>query len=133
MQTEKMNSHKSLRVLIIEDEEEFALTLASRLELRGMLVHCAFGGKEGLALMEKSLPDILLLDMRMPGFSGVDVLRALRLEKKIPGGEKLPVILVSGHAEEEDFREAEKMGIQGYVAKPVHFDELLEKMATALQ
>lgn len=133
MQADTKNFYQGIRVLIIEDEEEFALTLASRLELRDMIVQCAFSGKDGLSKLGEGLPDILLLDMRMPGLSGVDVLKVLRVEKTIPGAEKIPVILVSGHAEEEDFREAEKMGIQGYVAKPVQFEELLAAMARALQ
>lgn len=116
-------------VLIIDDEEDFARTLASRLELRGMVVRFAGGGEEGLRAMAESLPDVLLLDMRMPGMSGVEVLRRLRREEL--GGEaaRLPVLIVSGHAAEDDFLEADALGIQGYIAKPLQFDELLAAIA----
>ncbi len=131
MKTEDL--YKGIRALIVDDEEEFALTLASRLELRDMEVRCAFNGREGLAAMQESLPDVLLLDMRMPGLSGVDVLRALRVEKSVPGGDTLPVIIVSGHAAEQDLQKAESLGIQGYVAKPVSFDDLLSALEEVLR
>lgn len=118
-----------ISVLIIDDEEDFARTLAGRLELRGMAVRCAFSGEQGLALMRESLPDLLLLDMRMPGLSGVDVLRLLRAGEAVPGGSSLPVCIVSGHAEERNLQEAEALGIQGYFSKPLRFDELLEAIA----
>ena len=113
-------------ILIIDDEEDFAQTLASRLELRNMRVRCTYDGEQGLAAMAESLPDLLLLDMRMPGLSGVDILRKLRLEKTIAGGDVLPVFIISGHAEEQAFQEAEKLGVQGYFFKPLEFDELLK-------
>ncbi|MDL2316619.1 response regulator, partial [Desulfovibrio sp. OttesenSCG-928-A18] len=104
-----------LSLLIVDDEEEFALALASRLELRGMRVRCAFSGEQGLAALREEPADVLLLDMRMPGMSGVGVLRALRRDKAVPGASAMPVIIVSGHADMADIEEAEKIGIQGYV------------------
>ena len=113
-------------VLIVDDEEDFARTLANRLELRGMTVRCAFNGEDGVKLMREDLPDLLLLDMRMPGLSGVDVLRLLRGGVEIPGGETLPVFVISGHAQERNIQEAEALGIREYFAKPLQFKELLD-------
>lgn len=118
--------------LIVDDEEDFARTLASRLELRGMHVACAFCGGDGLEALGRALPDVLLLDMRMPGLSGVDVLRSLRKERQIPGSADLPVIVVTGHCSEQDYNEANKLGIQGYHAKPLDMDALLATMQEAL-
>ena len=114
-----------LSVLIIDDEEDFSQTLAGRLELRGMRVCCASSGEEGIASMCAALPDVVLLDMRMPGLSGVDVLRRLRHENAVLGGSHLPVFIVSGHADEQDFQAAERLGIQGYFSKPLQFKKLL--------
>ena len=124
-------SLNTLRVLIIDDEQEFAQTLASRLELRGMSVSACFGGEEGIASLANALPDVVLLDMRMPGCSGVDVLRHLRQGATIAGGSDVPVVVVSGHSSLRDREAAEELGIQGYVGKPVQFDELLEAIRTA--
>lgn len=120
-------------VLIVDDEEDFARTLASRLELRGFEARCAFCGEQGLERLADALPDILLLDMRMPDLSGVDVLRRLRVERAIPGGESLPIIIISGHCSEEDSEQADKLGIQGYFAKPLDMEALLAGMQDALE
>lgn len=120
------------RILIVDDEEDFARTLGSRLELRGMEVASVFSGERGLEELARSLPDILLLDMRMPGLSGVDLLRRLRKDHFAPGGENLPVIIITGHCSESDCAEAEKLGIQGYLVKPLDMDELMASMAGAL-
>lgn len=119
-----MKTDTALCVLIIDDEEEFARTLASRLELRGMRVRVALSGEQGLAAVAEELPAVVLLDMRMPGVSGVEVLRRLRAGAA-PGAEGLPVIMVSGHASEADARKAEELGISASVPKPVHMDDLL--------
>ena len=119
-----------ISLLIIDDEEEFAQTLASRLELRDMRVRVAYDGEEGLRAIAENLPAVLLLDMRMPGLSGVEVLRRIR-EGQIPGAEHLPVIIVSGHASVTDARSAQELGISGYVPKPVQFDDLLEAIRAA--
>jgi CheY-like chemotaxis protein len=119
------NASSGISILIIDDEEDFAQTLAERLELRGMAVRCANGGEQGCALMREALPDLLLLDMRMPGLSGVDVLRRLRHENAVPGGARLPVFVISGHAAEQNIRDAEALGIQGYFPKPLQFGDLL--------
>ena len=122
-----------IRVLIIDDEEDFARTLASRLELRGMQAICAFSGEKGLEALRDNLPDVLLLDMRMPGMPGGAVLRAVRTGDMIEGGAVLPVIIVSGHAMTSDMATVQALGIQGHVAKPVHFPELLESIRQAVR
>lgn len=109
-----------LRVLIVDDEEDFASALGSRLELRKMEVSLAFSGEEGLALLRSTPADVLLLDMRMPGLAGIDVLQRVREEQ--PG---LPVIIITGHCSESDFDKAQKLGVQGYLVKPLQFAELL--------
>lgn len=122
---------QGLSVLIVDDEEDFARTLASRLELRGLRAQCAFSGEQGLERLAEEPFDVLLLDMRMPGLSGVDVLRKLRLERFKPGSETLPVIVVSGHCSEQDCAEAAALGIQGHLAKPLDMEALLLNVSEA--
>ena len=125
-------SLKGLDVLIVDDEEEFAATLAGRLELRGMRTRCANSGEAGLSALHERWPDILLLDMRMPVLSGLDVLRQVRVDGGFPNGPKLPVLIVSGHCSEPEAEQAAVLGIQEYLAKHLDFGELLAAMAGAV-
>jgi DNA-binding response OmpR family regulator len=109
-----------LSVLLIDDEEDFIRTLATRLELRGMRPRTVFSGARGLEELERETPDVVLLDMRMPTLSGLDVLRGIRA-----GHPDLPVIIITGHCSERDRERALELGVQGYYGKPVPFDELL--------
>lgn len=127
----KRSALDGLRIHIIDDEEDFARTLASRLELRGMAVKCSFSGEQGLTALAEEIPDVLLLDMRMPGMSGVDVLHAMHGSKAIRNGKSLPVLIISGHAVVRDIHEAEKLGIRGFIPKPLDFEELLNAIASA--
>jgi DNA-binding response OmpR family regulator len=115
-----------LSVLIIDDEKDFAETLASRLHIRNITARAAFSGEQGLALLEETPPDVTLLDMWMPGLSGLAVLREIRRRFAA-----LPVIIVSGHCSEPERAAAETLGIQGFHDKPVDFAELLENITRA--
>lgn len=110
----------ALSVLLIDDEEEFIRALASRLELRGMRTRTAFSGAQGLVMLHDEAPDVVLLDMRMPGLSGPDVLRDLRVTHP-----HLPVIIITGHCSEQDRDEVSVLGVRSYYGKPVIFEELL--------
>lgn len=82
-----------ISVLLIDDEQEFVTTLAERLELRGLRVRTAFDGQEGLLKVMQELPDVVVVDMLMPGLSGADMTQALK--SRYPN---MPVILLTGHA-----------------------------------
>lgn len=113
-----------LHVLIIDDEKDFACTLASRLELRGVQAVCAFNGEDGLVRLREELPDVVLLDMRMPGLSGVEVLERIRMDYP-----DLPVMIVSGHCSQHDKESAEDLGVLAFYPKPLQFRELLAAFA----
>lgn len=117
---------QGLSVLIVDDEEDFGQTLAGRLELRGMRVRTALSGHEGLEMFRRETPDVILLDMRMPGLSGVDVLHQVRILEP-----ELPVLVITGHCSELDFEQARKLGIQGYHPKPLDFDQLMVSLQQA--
>lgn len=122
-----MHEEAQKSVLIIDDEEDFAHTLAERLSLRDLAVQVACSGAEGLALMEQNLPDALLLDMRMPAMSGIEVLRVVRQKYG-----SLPVLIITGHCSQEDHDMAQQLGVQGYHPKPLDFKELFGQLREVL-
>ena len=86
--------NKLIRLLIIDDEADFRRAVSQGLSKRGFDVSEASGGEEGLAVIKRQLPDIILLDQKMPGMSGIDTLREIR---KV--SEDLPVIILTGHGD----------------------------------
>ena len=116
------------KVLLIDDEEEFVTTLAERLTLRGFDVKYALDGEGGLAELEQWKPDIVVLDILMPGMSGTEVLR--RIKRQFPD---LPVILLSGHGSVRDAIEGMKHGAVDFLMKPVDINELTAKLRDYLQ
>jgi len=117
-----------IQVLLVDDEEEFVSTLAERLQLRRFETKCALSGEEALALLEKKMPDVLILDLKMPGLGGMEVLR--RTKKTAP---ELPVIILTGHGSDKDENEARRLGAFEYLKKPIDIDTLIEHIKCACQ
>lgn len=117
---------KKLRVLLVDDEEEFITTLAERLALRGVQTRVLLDGKEALAAVEVDTPHIVLLDMMMPGISGLDVLASIKAAYP-----QVHVILLSGHAHAKDCEDIRKKGAFAYLNKPLHLDDLLKTLYEA--
>jgi len=115
-------------ILLIDDEEAFVTTLQERLEMRGFPARAAFDGQSGLDLIAEDPPDVIVLDLRMPGISGVEVLR--RIRKQWPG---IPVIMLSGHGSDQDFETCANLGAAMYHKKPLDIDTLLESIHTVTQ
>ena len=122
-----MQAKAQKSVLIIDDEEDFAQTLAERLSLRDLAVQVACSGAEGLTLIEQNPPDAVLLDMRMPAMSGIEVLRTVRQQYGM-----LPVLIITGHCSQEDHDRAQELGVQGYHSKPLDFKELFDQLMEVL-
>lgn len=114
-----------MRVLLVDDEEEFVTTLAERLALRGFAVDYAIRAADALVLAEKSVYDLAILDMKMPNIGGLQ-LREM-LEQKYP---KMKFIFLTGHGSEDDYR-AGSSGA-GYLVKPVDINTLILKMKEAV-
>lgn len=115
-------------ILLIDDEEAFVTTLQERLEMRGFLARVALDGQSGLDKIAEEPPDVIVLDLRMPGISGVEVLR--RIRKQWPG---IPVIMLSGHGSDQDFETCMNLGAAMYHKKPLDIDMLLESIRTVTQ
>lgn len=114
------------KVLIVDDQEDFALLLAERMEVRGLTVRTAFSGAKALELVEQESFDAILLDMVMPEMDGMETLR--RLLEKDP---ELQIIMLTGHAELQKGIEAIKQGAKDFLAKPAELNELMEKIKKA--
>ncbi|AGF78502.1 CheY-like receiver, AAA-type ATPase and DNA-binding domain-containing response regulator [Desulfocapsa sulfexigens DSM 10523] len=114
------------KVLIIDDEIEFATTLCQRLKLRGMAAIDVHSGTEGLVSLVKMNPGIVILDLKMPDMSGLDVLAKVKQHDP-----SIEVIMLTGHGSAEAGAEAKEKGAFDYIMKPVDLVKLVDKMELA--
>jgi two-component system, OmpR family, response regulator CpxR len=114
------------RILLVDDEREFVTTLSERLLMRDMGSVVAYDGRSALDLIESDEPDVMILDLRMPGIDGIEVLR--RVKKSNPN---IEVIILTGHGSEEDRKVCMELGAFAYLQKPVDIDLLSETLKKA--
>jgi len=117
-----------INILLVDDEEEFVTTLAERMQLRSLPSRYAFNGDQAMQMVAASPPDVMILDLKMPGVDGLEVLR--RVKKKYP---RVEVIILTGHGAEKDEDEARRLGAFEYLKKPVDIDELTQHIKMAYQ
>jgi len=118
---------KQWKLLLVDDEEEFASTLAERLRLRGVDVRTVFRGEDALPAIRQERPDLVLLDVLMPGVGGMELLKRLRIECP-----SLPVILLTGQGiSEEELRIGALHGAV-FLMKPLSIDELMKTIGGIL-
>jgi two-component system, NarL family, response regulator len=124
-----MADSANIRILIVDDHPVVRAGLTSMLSTQpGMeVVGSASNGKEALALLEKTVPDAILIDLRMPGMSGLETMRAIRLRIDPPR-----IIVLTSFDTDEDIYQAVGAGAQGYVLKSASQDELLEAIRLVL-
>src|SRR5499433_199508 len=115
------------RILVIDDDAGVRESLRMTLEYDGYDVAGAATGQEGIALVEREAPDLVLLDVKMPGMDGLEVLDRLRAVN-----ESLPVIVVSGHGTISTAVEATKKGAFDFIEKPFASDRVLVSVRNAL-
>ena len=118
------DAKQPLKLLMVDDERDFVLTLAERLELRGFTPSVVFDGASALERMRGEHFDLVLLDVMLPGISGLVVLRSI-LEMQ-PG---LPVVLLTGNTSSKDGIEGMRQGARACINKPVVLQELLSLFA----
>jgi two-component system nitrate/nitrite response regulator NarL len=110
-----------MRVLLIDDHGLFRVGLQGLLEQRNIEVVAAVGdGSEGLRLAQELAPDVVLLDLRMPGIGGLDVLRCLR-----EANPDVPVVMLTTSSDEQDLVESLRLGARGYLLKDMEPDDLV--------
>ena len=117
----------SIKVLVVEDEESYRHALASGLGHEGFDVVLASDGREGIRLFAEHRPDIVLLDMLLPGMHGIDVCRKLRAISDVP------ILMVSAVDTELDVVLGLELGASGYVTKPFRLRELVARMNAILR
>lgn len=116
------------RVLIVDDEEAFRSALGKRLAVRGLEVNTVGSGKEALEELRNKPYDVILLDVKMPGMSGIEALAEI---KKI--NPLLEVIILTGHASVDVAVEIAKLGGYEYLIKPCPLEDLMEKVDAAFE
>ncbi len=114
------------RVLIVDDEEELVTTYAERLQLRGIQVQTATDGETALKIIEEDPPQVVVLDVMMPGIGGIEILQRMN-EQNI----KIPVILLTGYGSAEKGAEGMKLGAFDYLMKPCDLNILINKIQEA--
>jgi two-component system KDP operon response regulator KdpE len=114
-----------LRILVVDDEAQIRRALAVNLRARGYDVDLAASGEEGLRLAASHHPDVVLLDLGLPGIDGLEVVRGLR------GWTAVPIIVLSVRESERDKVAALDAGADDYVTKPFGMDELLARLRAA--
>ena len=117
------------KILLVEDNEMNRDMLSRRLERRGYQVVIAVDGQQGVAMAQLEAPDLILMDMSLPGLDGWEAARRL---KAAPETQAIPVIALTAHAMVGDREKAIEAGCDDYDTKPVEFQRLLEKIEAIL-
>ena len=113
------------RVLVVDDEPQILRGLGTNLRARGYDVETAADGERALEVAARTHPDVVILDLGLPGIDGVDVIRGLR------AWTATPIIVLSARDQEQDKVEALDAGADDYVSKPFGMDELLARLRAA--
>ncbi|HYP71683.1 MAG TPA: response regulator, partial [Variovorax sp.] len=114
------------RVLVVDDNGDAADTLAQLLRLCGHETHTTHDGEDGIVAAERLQPDIILLDIGLPGLSGHDVCRRIRAQ---PWGAKVVIYAITGWGQPEDLQRSREAGFNGHLTKPVDLAELERVLA----
>lgn len=117
-----------IKVLIVDDEKDFTELLSERLETRGFKTRIAFDGNEAISRLNEENADVVLLDVMMPGKSGVETLKEIKNSWPIT-----EVIMLTGHGSVETAIEGMKLGAYDYLIKPTETEDLSQKITSAYQ
>ena len=115
-----------LRVLIVDDEAELVSALEERLNLRGFEASGVTTGAGALSLLAETPFDVVLLDLKMPGLGGLEVIQRIKEERP-----DLKVILLTGWGSEEDAKKGKELGAFDYLMKPVKIGDLVRVLLAA--
>ncbi len=116
------------RVLIVDDEEELVTTIAERLQIRGMQAQTATDGETALKMIEANPPQVVVLDVMMPGIGGIEILKRMNAQNL-----KIPVILLTGYGSSEQGKEGMELGAFDYLMKPCDLNMLISKIQEAVK
>ncbi len=119
---------KIVKVLLVDDEDEMATALAERLSLRGIEADWVTSGEDAVARVTEKKYDVVVLDVKMPGMSGLETME--RVQKIQP---EAKVIFLTGHGSVSDFNSCIEAGACSYLMKPTNIEVLIEKMNEAIK
>lgn len=117
-----------MNILLVDDEADFVETMTKRFRIRKIPVATAGSGAEALRLVDEQDFDVVILDVRMPGMDGLEVLRQIRAKRPMT-----EVIMLTGHASLDAGMQGMSLGAYDYVLKPANFDDLLDKVRRAAE
>lgn len=122
----KVDFEMPSKVLLVDDEREFVQTLSERLEMRDVGSHVVYDGESALDMVGKDEPEVMILDLKMPGIDGIEVLRRVKAENP-----DIQVIILTGHGSEEDRKVCMDLGAFAYLHKPVDIEVLSRTLREA--
>ena len=114
------------KVLLVDDEREFVQTLSERLLMRDMGSTVAYDGESALAMVQEEEPEVMILDLKMPGIDGIEVLRRVKATRP-----DIEIIILTGHGSEADRKICMELGAFAYLHKPVNIEQLSETLKKA--
>jgi len=113
------------KILVVDDETDILETVKMRLEANGYNVLTATNGNEGYKKAKTESPDLIILDLMLPGLDGFQICRLLKFDENY---QHIPIIMLTARSQEEDKMWGEKVGADYYLTKPFKSQELLEKV-----
>ncbi|MFC2041101.1 response regulator [Chloroflexota bacterium] len=116
-------------ILIVEDDTKNMTLFRDLLQVSGYSTILASGGKEGIELAKAKKPDLILMDIQMPGMDGLEATRILKADATTSG---IPVIALTAYAMKGDKERMLEAGCDGYLAKPINTDEFLKEVTEYL-
>jgi two-component system OmpR family response regulator len=116
------------RVLIVDDEEELVTTIAERLQIRGIQAETETDGETALKMIEANPPQVVVLDVMMPGIGGIEILKRMNAQNL-----QIPVILLTGYGSSEQGKEGMELGAFDYLMKPCDLNMLISKIQEAVK
>ena len=117
-----------MKILAIDDQQLILLSVRKRLSELGSIVFTADSGQKGIELFDKLEPDMVIVDINMPGMSGLDVVKHIRITRK----SKTPIMVMSGNTDENIIIDGFDLGIDDYMKKPVSLDEMVARIKRIL-
>jgi two-component system alkaline phosphatase synthesis response regulator PhoP len=122
-------SFMTKKILVVDDEPDVLKFVTLRLKKAGYLVAAAMDGKAALEMMADGIPDLVLLDIKLPKMNGYEVCRHMKKNSELA---KIPIILVTADASVSIARHSTELQVNDYILKPYHAEELFKKIAQCL-
>ena len=117
---------ENIKVLLVDEEEEFVRTLSERIQLRDIGSKVVLDGEKAVESLEEEIPDVMVLDLKMPGMNGIEVLK--KVKEAYP---QVKVVMLTGHGTIQTGIEGMKLGAYDFLIKPTDTLDLVEKIEGA--